>query len=143
MLDDDLILISCSLGTPCLAVVLESPCEVTTSGNLSVTTKVTYDGLVGDDGKIGTTDAKPIILHKIGLIEDFRLYRRRHDYYSRNVGKEWEPVLSDETCYRLVKGPDISVHVAKHESFLTLRPGEEAGFIASRSLPSYVPQPQK
>jgi hypothetical protein len=85
----------------------------------------------------------PIILHKIGLIEDFRLYRRRHDYDSRNVGKEWEPVLSDETCYRLVKGPDISVHVAKHESFLTLRPGEEAGFIASRSLPSYVPQPQK
>lgn len=52
-------------------MVLECPSEMSKTGELSVTVKVTYDGLFSDDRTIESTDTKPIILHNMNLYFGF------------------------------------------------------------------------
>lgn len=56
-----------SPGTPSLSVVLDCPSEMSKTGELSVTVKVTYDGVVSDDGTAESAHARPILLHNLNL----------------------------------------------------------------------------
>lgn len=96
---------------------------------LSVTVKVTYDGLVSDDRTIESTDAKPIILHNMNLYLGFQLHYCRYDYVSDDPNEdddlEWEPYVGEEdTCYRIVEGPVYEIKVVEDDNFESLQLGQ-------------------
>ncbi|KAJ5420263.1 hypothetical protein N7465_002782 [Penicillium sp. CMV-2018d] len=117
-------------GTPCLSVSLECPSEMIWGERITVTVKVTYDGLTNKDGETALVEAKPIIIRNLPFsFLNYQLLRRCHDYDqwdSDNDDPEWELYLDDNwnLSYNIVDGPDLEVNVTDEKLFLSLQPGE-------------------
>ncbi|CAG8054637.1 unnamed protein product [Penicillium nalgiovense] len=117
-------------GAPCLSVSLEGPSEMILGERLTVTMKVTYDGLTCEDGETVLAEATPIIIQKLPFsFLNFRLHRRDHNYDmwdSDDDAPEWEAYHDDQWNILgiNVEGPDIEVNVTDDKLFLSLQPGE-------------------
>lgn len=121
----------CSPGTPYLSVYLEGPSEMVWGERITITMKVTYEGLTNENGEADLAEAKPIIIRNLPFDEssNFQLHRRCHDYDqwdSDDDDPEWERYFDDQwnLSYKLVDGPDIEVNVTDETLFLSLQPRE-------------------
>jgi hypothetical protein len=94
---------------PVLTVTLEiDRSHMTLNGDLSVTSRFTYEKPVG-----ATNEAKPIIFHIYGFHYSYRLYRLRE-------GK-WERCESDDTTatgFIIVDDPDEKIKVNQDKDFV-------------------------
>lgn len=119
-----------SPGTPYLSVHLDGPSNMIWGERITITMKVTYEGLTNDNGEAVLAEAKPIIIRNLPFdFQNFQLHRRCHDYDRRdsdNDDPEWELYLDDQLnlSYKLVDGPDIEVNVTDETLFLSLQPEE-------------------
>lgn len=113
-----------------LSVTIE--CAPTMKRNVpaEATIKVTYDGICGPEGRVERA-TRPVTFHSwaiAGLEDDpsrdgFRLYRRR----GGDMDGPWEECEEDDgghEGFRIYDRPDEAVHVATHNDFTSLQPGE-------------------
>ena len=100
---------------PVLTVTLEiDRSHMTLNGDLSVTSRVTYEKPVG-----ATKEAKPIIFHIYEFHYSYRLYRNREGKWKRCETED-----TTATGFILVDLPDEKIQVNQDKDFVSLRPGE-------------------
>ncbi|OAQ67454.1 kinesin light [Purpureocillium lilacinum] len=103
-------------GAPVFSTTLEGPAEKSLSNKIKIVARITLEG------------SKPVTFHTHRINSAFRLFRRGHDEPhggEGGSGDAWVPCDRDETLgYFIVDDPDVRVHVARHEDFVSLRPGE-------------------
>ncbi|OBR10413.1 Kinesin light [Colletotrichum higginsianum IMI 349063] len=129
--------------SPALSVTLQCAPTMTRTQQVTVTVTVTYDGVCGPGGDVEQA-TRPITFRSwaVMALEDdpwrdgFRLYRRR----GSDVDGPWEECEEDDgghDGFRTYDGPDRPVHVASHEQFTSLRPGES--WTTTTHLQSMIP----
>ncbi|KAJ5164247.1 uncharacterized protein N7500_006077 [Penicillium coprophilum] len=118
-------------GAPCICVFLESPSEMSRTEGISITMKITYDGLTNEDHGAINDDTKPIIIHNYPFRHSHcRLQRRCPDYDpskdSSGDSTQWKTYYDNERNpgWRIVDEPDVEINVTDSEYFRGLKPGE-------------------